>query len=164
MVQGRSAGLSINPEEPQGQESGYHFTLQDSRIVDEAWIRFNGYEVGLDNLDQVWMLVSVLDEGAIINCRLNPYGRQFPTVIGGLYHDSHKTYAQSLYDLMLPLHEISTWLLRSRVDNVQAALNNLIFVDPTPSLCQTSLTEIRGGLSVLPGTKPGGWCIYRRNP
>ena len=149
-------GLNINPEEPHGNENGYHFTLQDSRIVDEAWVRFNGYEVGLDNLDQVWMLVTILDEGAVINCRLNPYGRQFPCVVGGLYHDSHKTYSQSLYDLMLPLHEISTWLLRSRVDNVQAALNNLIFVDPTSVSVPDLIDRNPWGLvRTLPGTKPG---------
>lgn len=149
-------GLNINPEEPHGNENGYHFTLQDSRIIDEAWVRFNGYEVGLDNLDQVWMLVTILDEGAVINCRLNPYGRQFPVTIGGLYHDSHKTYAQSLYDLMLPLHEISTWLLRSRVDNVQAALNNLIFVDPTSVSVPDLIDRNPWGLvRTLPGTKPG---------
>ena len=63
--------------------------------------------------------------------QLNPYGQQFPMVMGGLYNDTHKTWGQSLYDLMLPMHDIATWLLRSRIDNVQAALNNLIFVDPT---------------------------------
>jgi len=149
-------GLSINPDDPQGQENGYHFTLQESRIVDEAWVRFNGYEIGMPNLEQIWLLISVLDEGAIINCRLNPYGRQFPVVIGGMYHDSHKTYAQSLYDLLLPLHDISTWLLRSRIDNVQAALNNLIFVDPTAVSVPDLIDRNPWGLvRTLPGTKPG---------
>tara|TARA_R110002074_G_scaffold181160_2_gene345661 strand:+ start:549 stop:2432 length:1884 start_codon:yes stop_codon:yes gene_type:complete len=149
-------GLSINPDDPRGQENGYHFTLQDSRIVDEAWVRFNGYEIGIPSIDQIWMLVTVLDEGAIINCRLNPYGRQFPVVIGGLYHDSHKTYGQSLYDLLLPLHDISTWLLRSRIDNVQAALNNLIFVDPTAVSVPDLIDRNPWGLvRTLPGTKPG---------
>ena len=149
-------GLSINPDDPRGQENGYHFTLQDSRIVDEAWVRFNGYEIGVPSIDQIWMLVTVLDECAIINCRLNPYGRQFPVVIGGLYHDSHKTYGQSLYDLLLPLHDISTWLLRSRIDNVQAALNNLIFVDPTAVSVPDLIDRNPWGLvRTLPGTKPG---------
>tara|TARA_R110000823_G_scaffold203378_3_gene334271 strand:+ start:1988 stop:3871 length:1884 start_codon:yes stop_codon:yes gene_type:complete len=149
-------GLSINPDDPQGQENGYHFTLQESRIVDEAWVRFNGYEIGIPSIEQIWMLVTVLDEQAIINCRLNPYGRQFPVVIGGMYHDSHKTYSQSLYDLLLPLHDISTWLLRSRIDNVQAALNNLIFVDPTAVSVPDLIDRNPWGLvRTLPGTKPG---------
>ena len=149
-------GLSINPDDPRGQENGYHFTLEDSRIVDEAWIRLNGYEIGIPSIDQIWMLVTVLDEQAIINCRLNPYGRQFPVVIGGMYHDSHKTYSQSLYDLLLPLHDISTWLLRSRIDNVQAALNNLIFVDPTSVSVPDLIDRNPWGLvRTLPGTKPG---------
>ena len=155
-VKEEGRGLSINPEEPTGNENGYHFSLQESRLVDEAWVRFNGYELGMDGIEQIWMMVTVLDEQAIINCRLNPYGRQFPVVIGGLYHDSHKTYAQSLYDLMLPLHDISTWLLRSRVDNVQAALNNLIFVDPTSVSVPDLIDRNPWGLvRTLPGTKPG---------
>jgi hypothetical protein len=77
-------------------------------------------------------------------------------VVGGLFHDVHKTYSQSLYDLLLPLHEVSTWLLRSRIDNVQAALNNLVFVDPT----QVSVPDLIdrnpwGVVRTLPGTKPG---------
>ena len=85
----------------------------------------------MPQLDHLWMCITILDENVVIKCQLNPYGRQFPVTIGGLYHDTHKTYSQSLYDLLLPLHDIATWLLRSRIDNVQAALSNLIFVDPT---------------------------------
>jgi hypothetical protein len=149
-------GLNINPDERGANATGSNFTIDQSRITDEAWIRFNGYELGMPNLEQIWMLVTVLDEHAVIRCQLNPYGRQFPTVIGGLYHDSHKTYSQSLYDLLLPLHEISTWLLRSRVDNVQAALNNLIFVDPTSVSVPDLIDRNPWGLvRTLPGTKPG---------
>jgi hypothetical protein len=102
------------------------------------------------------MCVTILDEEAVIRCQLNPYGQQFPVVIGGLYQDSHKTYSQTLYDLLLPLHEISTWLLRSRIDNVQAALNNLVFVDPT----QVSVPDLIdrnpwGVVRTMPGAKPG---------
>ena len=148
-------GLSINPEEV-GTTGNQHFKLDDNHIVDEAWIRFNGYELGMPQLQQVWMLVTILNESAVIRCQLNPYGRQFPAVFGGLYHDSHKTYAQSLYDLLLPLHEISTWLLRSRIDNVQAALNNLIFVDPTSVSVPDLIDRNPWGLvRTLPGTKPG---------
>jgi hypothetical protein len=149
-------GLNINPEDKGAVENAAHFSLDQSRVVDEAWIRLNGYEVNLPQLEQVWLLVTILDESAVIRFQLNPYGRQFPIAIGGLYHDSHKTYAQSLYDLLLPLHEISTWLLRSRIDNVQAALNNLIFVDPT-SVSVPDLIDRNpwGVVRTLPGTKPG---------
>ena len=100
--------------------------------------------------------MTVLDEEAIIRFQLNPYGRQFPVAFGGLYNDQHKTYSQSLYDILLPMHEISTWLLRSRIDNVQAALNNLIFVDPT-SVSVPDLIDRNpwGVVRTLPGTKPG---------
>lgn len=150
-------GLSIDPAERNRRESGgTYFTLGDSRVVDEMWVRLAGYEVNLPQIDSLYMIVSVLDENVVIRCQLNPYGRQFPAVIGGLYHDAHKTYSQSLYDLLLPLHDIATWLLRSRIDNVQAALSNLIFVDPT----QIAIGDLidrnpHGIVRTMPGAKPG---------
>ena len=150
-------GLSIDPSERNRRENGgSFFTLGDSRIVDECWIRLAGYEVNLPQLDHLYMVVTILDEGVVIRAQLNPYGRQFPTVIGGLYHDAHKTYGQSLYDLLLPLHDISTWLLRSRIDNVQASLTNLIFADPT----QIAINDLidrnpHGIVRTMPGVEPG---------
>jgi hypothetical protein len=148
-------GLNINQSDL-NPDSSSHFTLTNARIVDEAWIRLNGYEIGVPSIDQIWLVVAIVDEEAVIRFQLNPYGQQFPCVIGGLYHDRHKTYSQSLYDLLLPLHEVSTWLLRSRIDNVQAALNNLIFVDPT----QVSVPDLIdrnpwGVVRTMPGAKPG---------
>ena len=150
-------GLSIDPAERNRRESGgTFFALGDSRVVDETWVRLAGYEVGIPQIDQLWLCVTILDENVVIRCQLNPYGRQFPVVIGGLYHDAHKTYSQSLYDLLLPLHDVATWLLRSRVDNVQAALTNLMFVDPT----QIAIGDLidrnpHGIVRTLPGVKPG---------
>jgi len=149
-------GLSIDPADRSRRENGGSlFTLGDSRVVDETWIRLAGYEVNLPQIDQLWMVVTILDESVVIRCQLNPYGKQFPVVVGGLYHDSHKTYGQSLYDLLLPLHDIATWLLRSRIDNVQAALSNLIFVDPTQVAIGDLIDRNPHGLvRTLPGSKP----------
>lgn len=158
-------GLSINPEEPVGSENGHHFVLDNARIVDEMWVRLQGYEVGVPGIEQLWMCITVIDEEAIIRCQLNPYGQQFPIVMGGLFQDSHKTFSQSLYDLLLPLHEVSSWLLRSRIDNVQAALNNLMFVDPT----QVSIPDLIdrnpwGVVRTMPGAKPGDGVFIAQVP
>jgi len=158
-------GLSINPEEPIGNENGHHFVLDNARIVDEMWVRLQGYEVGVPSVEQLWMCITVVDEEAIIRCQLNPYGQQFPIVMGGLFQDSHKTFSQSLYDLLLPLHEVSSWLLRSRIDNVQAALNNLMFVDPT----QVSIPDLIdrnpwGVVRTMPGAKPGDGVFIAQVP
>lgn len=158
-------GLSINPEEPVGNENGHHFTLDNARVVDEMWVRLQGYEIGMPSVEQIWMVMTVIDEEAIIRCQLNPYGQQFPVVVGGLFQDSHKTFSQSLYDLLLPLHEVSTWLLRSRIDNVQAALNNLMFVDPT----QVSIPDLIdrnpwGVVRTMPGAKPGDGVFIAQVP
>ena len=150
-------GLSIDPAERNRRESGgTFFALGDSRVVDECWVRLAGYEIGVPQIEQLWLCITILDENVVIRCQLNPYGRQFPVVIGGLYHDAHKTYSQSLYDLLLPLHDVATWLLRLRIDNVQAALTNLMFVDPT----QIAIGDLidrnpHGIVRTLPGVKPG---------
>ena len=147
-------GLSIDPQDPTRTDTTWQ--LGDARPIDECWLNLAGWEIGIPQIEQIWLLVTVLDENVVIRLQLNPYGQQFPIVIGGLHNDSHKTYGQSLYDLMLPLHDIATWMLRSRIDNVQAALNNLIFVDPT----QVSVPDLIdrnpwGVVRTLPGTKPG---------
>lgn len=152
-------GLSVDPLTPNERSAGRtssFFQLGNSRIVDEAWIKLAGYQVNLPTLDSVWLLVSIIDESMVIRCQLNPYGRMFPVVIGGLYHDTHKNYAQSLYDLLLPLHDIATWLLRSRIDNVQSAMNNLIFVDPTRVAVSDLIDRNPWGVvRSLPGHEPG---------
>lgn len=152
-------GHNIDPLEPTASDTiigNNSFSINRARIVDETWVRFNGYEIGVPSIDQIWMVVTILDEKVAIRCQLNPYGRQFPVVVGGMYHDCHKTYSQSLYDVLLPMHDISTWMLRSRIDNVQLALQNLIFADPT----QVNIADLidRNPWNIvrtLPGTKPG---------
>ena len=160
-------GLSIDPAQPLMRERSEHayFTLGDARIVDEAWVRMSGWEINVPQIDSIHLVITILDEGKVIRFQMNPYGQQFPTVIGGLYHDAHKTYGQSLYDILMPMHDIATYLLRSRVDNISAALNNLIFVDPT----QVSVPDLIdrnpwGVVRTLPGTKPGDGVFIAQIP
>lgn len=158
-------GLNINPTAPIETQSNYMFSLDPARTVDECWVRLNGYEIGVPAIDQIWLVVTILDEEVCLRLQLCPYGQQFPTLFGGLYFDAHKTFSQSLYDLLLPLHDIATWMLRSRIDNVQAALNNLIFVDPT----QVSVTDLInrnpwGVVRTLPGAKPGDGVFIAQVP
>jgi len=151
--QGR--GLSIDPA-IKHEKSGSHFTLGDNRAVDECWVTLSGTEIGVPQIDRIYLLATVLDEDVIIRLQLNPYGQQFPAVIGGIYHDSHKTHGQSLYDLLLPMHDIATFLMRSRVDNITASLNNLIFADPTQVVIPDLIDRNPWGIvRTLPGSKPG---------
>ena len=150
-------GLNVDPASPNNRSGDHsYFNLGDARVVDECWVRFAGYEIGVPSIEQVWMVLTILDEDTVIRFQLNPYGRQFPVVVGGLYQDTHKTWGQSLYDLILPMHDIATWLLRSRIDNVQAALNNLIFADPTQVMIPDLIDRNPWGVvRTMPGTKPG---------
>lgn len=133
-----------------------NFKVGRSHTIDEAWVVFNGYEIGMPQLGEVWMVMTILDERFVIRCQLCSYGRQFPVVVPGFGFDSHKTHQQSLYDILLPLHELGNWLLRSRMDNVQASLNNLIFADPTKVAIHDLINRNPWGVvRTLPGTKPG---------
>lgn len=160
-------GLAIDPLLPQENHTGSstYFNLGNARVIDEAWICFAGYQLGMPSASSIWMLVSCIDESLVVRCQLNPYGQLFPTVFGGLYHDAHKTYSQSLYDILLPLHDVATWLLRSRIDNVQAALNNLIFVDPTQVAVSDLIDRNPWGIvRTLPGNKPGDGVFVQQIP
>ena len=110
-------GLSIDPAQPHQRERQDHayFTLGDARVVDEAWVRLTGFEIGIPSIDHIFIVMTILDENVVIRFQLNPYGQQFPVVFGGLYQDNHKTYGQSLYDLILPMHDIATYLMLSLI-------------------------------------------------
>lgn len=158
-------GLSIDPALPLMGHEVPGFMLGQSRVIDEAWVCVAGYEIGLPQLEQAWLVVTILDEKHVIRLGLNPYGRQFPVVFGGLYQDAHKTHGQGLYDLLLPMHHIGTYLLRSRIDNISAALNNLIFADPT----QVSIPDLIdrnpwGVVRTLPGANPGDGVFIAQVP
>ncbi|MGL4915389.1 MAG: portal protein, partial [Billgrantia desiderata] len=149
-------GLSIDPNTEWSKQTDNHFTLGNAHVTDECWFRVAGYQIGIPDWDEVWLVMTVYDEEAIIRFQFNPYGRQFPVAIGGLFNDVHKSHAQSLYDLLLPLHDIATWLLRSRVDNVQASLNNLIFADPTMVNINDLIDRNPWGVvQTMPGAKSG---------
>jgi hypothetical protein len=163
-------GTSIDPSTERsggatGTGSASKYTVGDSHITDEAWFIVSGHEIGLPQLGLVWLVATILDEKYVIRFQLSPYGKQFPMAYGSLHHDVHKNLGQSLYDLLLPLHDIATWLMRSRIDNVQAALNNLIFVDPTqvniPDLIERNPWGI---VRTLPGVKPGDGAFIAQIP
>lgn len=165
-IQEEGRGLSLDPSEPQKNEGNQTFwSLGHNRIIDEVWVRLAGYEINVPQIEEIWMVVVVMDEDTIIRAQLNPYGSKFPLVYGALHNDCHKTFGQGLYDILLPLHDISTWLLRSRIDNVQAALTNLMFVDPTmvsvPDLIDRNPW---GVVRTLPGAKPGDGIFIAQMP
>jgi hypothetical protein len=148
-------GLSINPILT-NKDGTSAFHIGDARTVNEIWFSLSGWEINVPSIEHIYLCATVIDENVIIRFQANPYGRQFPLVFGGLYPDAHKSFSQSLYDILLPMHDIATWLMRSRVDNVQASLTNLMFVDPTvvsvPDLIDRNPW---GVVRTLSGAKPG---------
>jgi hypothetical protein len=158
-------GWNVDPvTTTDGVDKGY-FKVGRSHVIDECWVVMNGYEIGMPQLGSVWMVLTILDERFVIRAQLSPYGRQFPCTIGGFGFDAHRDHQQSLYDMLLPLHDLGTWLLRSRYDNVQAALNNLIFADPTRVAIHDLINRNPWGVvRTLPGTKPGDGVFIAQVP
>jgi hypothetical protein len=65
----------------------------------------------------------------------------------------------------MPMHSISTYLLRSRIDNVSAALNNLIFADPTKVMIPDLIDRNPWGIvRTLPGNNPGDGIFIAQVP
>jgi len=149
-------GLNVDPVfNPTTQDSSL-FQLGSARTVDEIWFRVQGWEIGMPQAGTVYLTATILDEEVCIRFQLNPYGKQLPFVFGSLYHDSHKTFSQSLYDLLLPMHHIATYLLRSRIDNISATMTNLIFADPSRIHISDLIDRNPFGIvRTLPGTNPG---------
>jgi len=156
-------GFNVNPSDI-GDDSNV-FTVGKNRVLDEAWLRLSGYEIGVPNIKTIWLVCTIIDEEVCIRFQLSPVGQQYPVVIGGLFNDSHKTYSQSMYDLLLPMHDIATWLLRSRIDNVQAAMHNLIFADPTRVSIDDLVDRNPWGIvRTLPGEEPGAGVFIAQVP
>ncbi|WP_138465345.1 hypothetical protein [Poseidonocella sp. HB161398] len=138
-----------------GSNSAELFTLGPARVVDETWLTLAGHEIGVPQIRQIYLVATVLDEDTIIRLSLNPYGQQFPVVTGALHQDLHKTFGQGLYDLLLPMHDIATYLMRARIDNISAALNNLIFADPSQIMIPDLIDRNPWGVvRTLPGGNP----------
>ena len=158
-------GLSIDPSTAHQRERSDHayFTLGDARVVDEAWVRLSGHEIGVPTIDQIYF-ASRSSTRTWSSFQLNPYGSECqPSSVAST--KTAQTYGQSLYDLILPMHDIATYLMRSRIDNISAALNNLIFVDPT----QVSVPDLidrnpYGVVRTLPGSKPGDGVFIAQVP
>ena len=56
-------GLSIDPAQPHQRERQDHayFTLGDARVVDEAWVRLTGFEIGIPSIDHIFIVMTILD-------------------------------------------------------------------------------------------------------
>lgn len=153
--EGRGLAIDLSIENARHSGSTSEFKLGSARIIDEAWVSMAGYQLGMPSIESIYLLITVMDEDVVIRFQLNPYGRQFPIVMSSLHNDVHKAFGQSLYDLLLPMHDIGTFLLRSRIDNISATLNNLIFADPTMVSIPDLIDRNPWGIvRMLPGAKP----------
>ena len=87
----------------------------------------------------------------------SPYPHDsIPIIHGEGQYDAHKTFASSLYDLLMPLQRYQDWLLRTRVENVQSIVQNRLVVDPNRVNIKDILDPNAARLvRTLPGANPG---------
>lgn len=98
----------------------------------------------------------IADETVIIQFDKSPYPHdQIPVIHGEANYDAHRTFATSLYDLLMPLQRYQDWLLRTRVENVQSIVQNRLVVDPNRVNIRDILDPNSARLiRTLPGSNP----------
>tara|TARA_R100001594_G_scaffold32864_3_gene61059 strand:+ start:7949 stop:10192 length:2244 start_codon:yes stop_codon:yes gene_type:complete len=100
--------------------------------------------------------IVIADETVIIQFDKSPYPHdQIPVIHGEANYDAHRTFATSLYDLLMPLQRYQDWLLRTRVENVQSIVQNRLVVDPNRVNIRDILDPNAARLiRTLPGSNP----------
>ena len=100
--------------------------------------------------------IVVADESTIIQFDKSPYPHEsIPVIHGEANYDAHRTFATSLYDLLMPLQRYQDWLLRTRVENVQSIVQNRLVVDPNRVNIRDILDPNSARLiRTLPGSNP----------
>lgn len=107
------------------------WSLQSSYIInvlyiwmDPKWFNFNA--------PPGFYRITVANENLIIDFCKSPYTHgMLPIVHGDASYDAHKTFTSGMYDLINPLQRFQDWLLRARVENVQAMVQSRLVVDPS---------------------------------
>jgi len=100
--------------------------------------------------------IVIADENVIVQFDKSPYPHdQIPVIHGEANYDAHRTFATSLYDLMMPLQRYQDWLIRTRVENVQSIVQNRLVVDPNRVNIRDILDPNSARLiRTLPGSNP----------
>lgn len=148
---------SVDPTLSGSYTSDYknHFGLGHAHVLNTLYVFMDPHRLGIAAPFGLYRIV-VANENVIIQFDPSPYPHQdIPLIHGEGMYDAHKTFASSLYDLMMPLQRYQDWLLRTRVENVQSIVQNRLVVDPNRVNIRDILDPNSARLiRTLPGANP----------
>tara|TARA_R110000772_G_scaffold70673_4_gene155295 strand:- start:8925 stop:11102 length:2178 start_codon:yes stop_codon:yes gene_type:complete len=148
---------SVDPTLSGSYTSDYknHFGLGHAHVLNTLYVFMDPHRLGIAAPFGLYRIV-VANENVIIQFDPSPYPHQdIPLIHGEGMYDAHKTFASSLYDLMMPLQRYQDWLLRTRVENVQSIVQNRLVVDPNRVNIRDILDPNAARLiRTLPGANP----------
>ncbi|NDD54611.1 hypothetical protein EBZ39_12175 [bacterium] len=153
-------GQSVDPRTPNvssNQTNEQYFSLGDAHIINTLYVFMHPNWLGIPGEFGLYR-ITVADECTVIMFDKSPYPhKRLPGVVFDGDYDAHKTFTSGIYDLMMPMQRFQDWLLRSRVENVQAVITNRVVVDPL-RINMMDLTDPNPQrfIRTLPGADPAG--------
>ncbi len=132
-----------------------NYSLGYAHVLNTLYVYCNPMRFNIPGDFGLYRIV-VADENVIIQFDKSPYPHeQIPLIHGEANYDAHKTFATSLYDVLMPLQKYQDWLLRTRVENVQSIVQNRLVVDPNRINVKDILDPNSARLiRTLPGSNP----------
>jgi hypothetical protein len=149
---------SVDPTLPGNYGTDYksYFGLGTAHVLNTLYVYMDPRRLGIPAPFGLYRIV-VVDENVVVQFDASPYPHEgIPIIHGEGQYDAHKTFASSLYDLLMPLQRYQDWLLRTRVENVQSIVQNRLVVDPNRVNIKDILDPNSARLvRTLPGANPG---------
>lgn len=149
---------SVDPTLPGNYGTDYknYFGLGTAHVLNTLYVYMDPRRLDIPAPFGLYRIV-VVDENVVVQFDASPYPHEgIPIIHGEGQYDAHKTFASSLYDLLMPLQRYQDWLLRTRVENVQSIVQNRLVVDPNRVNIKDILDPNAARLvRTLPGANPG---------
>lgn len=149
---------SVDPTLPGNYGTDYknYFGLGTAHVLNTLYVYMDPRRLDIPAPFGLYRIV-VVDENVVVQFDASPYPHgSIPIIHGEGQYDAHKTFASSLYDLLMPLQRYQDWLLRTRVENVQSIVQNRLVVDPNRVNIKDILDPNAARLvRTLPGANPG---------
>ena len=149
---------SVDPTLPGNYGTDYknYFGLGTAHVLNTLYVYMDPRRLDIPAPFGLYRIV-VVDENVVVQFDASPYPHDsIPIIHGEGQYDAHKTFASSLYDLLMPLQRYQDWLLRTRVENVQSIVQNRLVVDPNRVNIKDILDPNAARLvRTLPGANPG---------
>ena len=139
-----------------GTDYKNYFGLGTAHVLNTLYVFMDPRRLDIPAPFGLYRIV-VVDENVVVQFDVSPYPHDsIPIIHGEGQYDAHKTFASSLYDLLMPLQRYQDWLLRTRVENVQSIVQNRLVVDPNRVNIKDILDPNAARLvRTLPGANPG---------